>query len=183
MNKIRCSWVSDDPVYVDYHDHEWGVAVYDDHKLYEMFLLETFQAGLSWITILRKRKAFAEAFDHFDVTKIAQYDETKISALMNYPGIIHNRRKILSAVKNARIFISIQQEFGSFCEYIWRFTDHQIIFLNDREPVTCNEISDLVSRDLKQRGMSFVGSVTMYSYLEAIGVFNNHQSQCFLHQK
>lgn len=183
MNKNRCCWVSDDPLYIDYHDHEWGQAVYDDNKLYEMFLLETFQAGLSWITVLHKRAAFKEAFDNFDVKKIACYDDNKVTLLMNDPKIIRNRRKIRAAIKNAQIFIQIQAEFGSFCEYIWHFTDHQIIYLGNREPVTSNEISDQVSRDLKKRGMSFVGSVTMYSYLEAVGIFNNHQSQCFLHQK
>lgn len=183
MNKIRCPWVSDDPVYMDYHDHEWGKPVYDDQRLYEMFLLETFQAGLSWITILHKRQAFAEAFDHFDVEKIALYQEDKIDALMKNQGIIRNRRKIVAAVKNAQIFISIQKEFGSFCQYIWQFTDHQILYLKDRDPVTRNDISDQISADLKKRGMSFVGSVTIYSYLEAIGIFNNHHKQCYLHVK
>lgn len=183
MNKERCFWVSDDPVYIDYHDHEWGRPVYDDAKLYEMFLLETFQAGLSWITILHKRVAFKEAFDDFDVNKVADYDISKVNQLMNDPRIIRNRRKIMAAIKNAQIFLQIQKEFGSFCEYIWHFTDHQIIFCGDNQPVTHNEISDLISRDLKKRGMSFVGSVTIYSYLEAIGVFNNHQKHCFLYHK
>lgn len=183
MNKIRCPWVSDDPVYIDYHDHEWGKPVYDDHKLYEMFLLETFQAGLSWITILHKRQAFAKAFDHFDVERIALYQEDKINALMADQGIIRNRRKITAAIKNAQIFISIQKEYGSFCQYIWQFTDHKIIYLKDRDLVVRNEISDQISADLKKRGMSFVGSVTIYSYLEAVGIFNNHHKQCYLHIK
>ncbi|MGN1183576.1 MAG: DNA-3-methyladenine glycosylase I [Faecalibacillus sp.] len=183
MNKNRCCWVSDDPVYIDYHDNEWGKPVYDDKKLYEMFLLETFQAGLSWITILHKRKYFREAFDQFDVYKIAHYDDEKIKELLNNKNIIRNRRKILAAIKNAGIFIKIQKEFGSFSHYIWSFTDNQIIYLKDNEQVVQNELSDTISKDLKKRGMSFVGSVTIYSYLEAIGVINNHQLQCYLHKK
>lgn len=183
MNRNRCCWVSDDPVYIDYHDNEWGKPVYDDKKLYEMFLLETFQAGLSWITILHKRKYFREAFDQFDVYKIAHYDDEKIKELLNNKNIIRNRRKILAAIKNAGIFIKIQKEFGSFSHYIWSFTDNQIIYLKDNEQVVQNELSDTISKDLKKRGMSFVGSVTIYSYLEAIGVINNHQLQCYLHKK
>lgn len=183
MCKNRCHWVNDDPVYIDYHDHEWGQPVYDDKKLYEMFLLETFQAGLSWITILRKRKYFKEAFDDFDVYKISCYDENKINELMNNKNIIRNQRKIKATIKNAQIFIEIQKEFGSFSKYIWKFTNNKIIYLKDKELVTKNELSDKVSQDLKKRGMSFVGSVTIYSYLEAIGILNNHQQQCYLHIK
>ena len=124
----RCSWVSDDPLYQEYHDHEWGKPVYDDQKLYEMFLLETFQAGLSWITILHKREAFKEAFDQFDVNKIAMYDDCKINELMNNPKIIRNSRKIKAAVKNAQIFIEIQKEYGSFSKYLWAYTNDKIIY-------------------------------------------------------
>lgn len=183
MCKQRCHWVSEDPIYKEYHDHEWGRPVYDDLKLYELFLLETFQAGLSWLTILRKRKYFEEAFDHFDVYKISCYKEDKINELMNNKNIIRNKRKILAAIKNAGIFIEIQKEFGSFSQYIWKFTNNKIIYLKDNEPVTTSELSDKISKDLKKRGMSFVGSVTIYSYLEAIGILNNHQKQCYLHVK
>ena len=183
MCKKRCHWVNADPVYIDYHDNEWGKPVYDDAKLYELFLLETFQAGLSWITILHKRKYFQEAFDHFDVYKISCYQEDKINELMDNKNIIRNKRKILAAIKNAGIFIEIQKEFGSFSQYIWKFTNHEIIYLKDHEPVTTSELSDMISKDLKKRGMSFVGSVTIYSYLEAIGILNNHQKQCYLHVK
>ena len=124
----RCSWVNVDPLYIDYHDHEWGKPVYDDQKLYEMFLLETFQAGLSWITILHKREAFKEAFDQFDVNKIAMYDDCKINELMNNPKIIRNSRKIKAAVKNAQIFIEIQKEYGSFSKYLWAYTNDKIIY-------------------------------------------------------
>ena len=142
----RCSWVSDDPLYQEYHDYEWGKPVYDDQKLYEMFLLETFQAGLSWITILHKREAFKEAFDDFDVFKVAYYDEKKVNELMN-----------------------------------WSYTNHKIIYLEDEELATTSPLSDKISKDLKKRGMSFVGSITIYSYLEAIGIYNHHQRNCFLH--
>ena len=158
----RCSWVNDDPLYIDYHDHEWGKPVYDDQKLYEMFLLETFQAGLSWITILHKREAFKEAFDQFDVNKIAMYDDCKINELMNNPKIIRNSRKIKAAVKNAQIFID------------------KIIY-EKKESETTSTLSDQISKDLKKKGMSFVGSITIYSYLEAIGIYNHHDRNCFLH--
>lgn len=177
----RCSWVSEDPLYQEYHDHEWGKPVYDDQKLYEMFLLETFQAGLSWITILHKRKAFKEAFDDFDVFKIAHYDEKKVKELMNNSEIIRNSRKIKAAIKNAQIFIEIQKEFGSFSNYLWSYTNHKIIYLEDEELATTSPLSDKISKDLKKRGMSFVGSITIYSYLEAIGIYNHHQRNCFLH--
>lgn len=183
MKKCRCDWVSDDPLYQNYHDFEWGRPVYDDAQLYEMFLLETFQAGLSWQTILRKRSFFKEAFDHFDVNKIAKYDDLKMNELMENPNIIRNRRKIQAAIKNAGIFIEIQKEYGSFSKYIWSYTDFQTIYLKDQKPVVRNELSDRISSDLKKRGMSFVGSITIYSYLEAIGILNNHQKQCYLHKK
>lgn len=177
----RCSWVSDDPLYQEYHDHEWGKPVYDDQKLYEMFLLETFQAGLSWITILHKREAFKEAFDDFDVFKVAYYDEKKVNELMNNSRIIRNSRKIKAAIKNAQIFIEIQKKFGSFSNYLWSYTNHKIIYLEDEKLATTSPLSDKISEDLKKRGMSFVGSITIYSYLEAIGIYNHHQRNCFLH--
>ena len=161
----RCSWVNDDPLYIDYHDHEWGKPVYDDQKLYEMFLLETFQAGLSWITILHKREAFKEAFDQFDVNKIAMYDDCKINELMNNPKIIRNSRKIKAAVKNAQIFIEIQKEYGSFSKYLWAYTNDKIIY-EKKENETTSTLSDQISKDLKKKGMSFVGSITIYSYLD-----------------
>ena len=169
----RCSWVDENStIYKDYHDHEWGKPVYDDEKLYEMFLLETFQAGLSWITILKKRESFKIAFDNFDVNKIARYDENKIEQLMENKDIIRNRRKIAAAIKNAKIFIEIQNEFGSFSNY-------QIIKNQDNMIKTASALSDEISKDLKKRKMSFVGSVTIYSYLQAVGIVNDHEKGCF----
>ena len=180
MEKKRCFWVDESsPVYVKYHDEEWGVPVYDDKKLYEMFLLETFQAGLSWITILRKRESFREAFDGFDVEKVACYGEEKVNSLMENTGIIRNRKKIEAAVKNSRAFLEIQREFGSFSEYLWGFTNKEVIINQDDNFPVKTELSDRVSKDLKKRGMAFVGSVTIYSYLQAIGVVNDHELSCF----
>lgn len=180
MDKIRCRWVDETyPVYVKYHDEEWGNPVYDDKKLFEMLLLETFQAGLSWLTILRKRENFREAFDGFSTEKIAAYGDERIQELMGNPGIIRNRKKIQAAVNNSRVFMEIQKEFGSFSKYLWNFTGGKIIMNhNDDFPVK-NQLSDQVSKDLKKRGMAFVGSVTIYSYLQAVGVVNDHQLSCF----
>lgn len=180
----RCTWVDEkSEIYKDYHDHEWGRPVYDDEKLYEMFLLETFQAGLSWITILKKREAFKEAFDQFDVKKIARYDETKVTALLNNEKIIRSKRKIAAAIKNAKIFMDIQNEFGSFSKYIWGFSNNQIIKNIDDNFKTTSKLSDEISNDLKKRGMSFVGSITIYSYLQAVGIVNDHELNCFCYNK
>ncbi|WP_278628358.1 DNA-3-methyladenine glycosylase I [Thomasclavelia cocleata] len=180
----RCSWVDEkSDIYKDYHDHEWGVPVYDDKKLYEMFLLETFQAGLSWITILKKREAFKIAFDNFDVIKIAKYDQRKIEELLNNKEIVRNKLKINAAIKNAKIFIEIQDEFGSFSKYLWGFNNHEIIKNADNIFKTTSKLSDDISNDLKKRGMSFVGSVTIYSYLQAVGIVNDHEIDCFCYNK
>ena len=179
----RCAWVPEhDQVYITYHDTEWGVPVFDEHKMCEMFFLETFQAGLSWITILKKREAFRKAFDDFDPALISSYDEQKIQSLMNDKGIIRCQRKIRSAVKNAGILVQIQKEAGSFCDYLWSFTNYQIIHNTDDQIKTRSELSDRLSQDLKKRGMSFVGSVTMYSFLEAVGIINDHHTECFRYQ-
>lgn len=180
MEKKRCYWVDEtSPLYIRYHDEEWGVPVYEDHKFYEMFLLETFQAGLSWITILKKREAFRKAFDDFCVEKVASYGEEKIEELMNNTDIIRNRRKITAAVKNASIFMEIQRLFGSFSNYLWGFTNGEIIINKDDSLPAKTELSDRVSQDLKKRGMTFAGSVTIYSYLQAVGVVNDHELSCF----
>nr|WP_314462407.1 DNA-3-methyladenine glycosylase I [uncultured Clostridium sp.] len=184
MDKKRCFWVDESsPIYVKYHDEEWGVPVYNDQKLYEMFLLETFQAGLSWITVLKKREAFREAFDGFNPEKVSSYKEEKLNELMGNPGIIRNRRKVESAVKNTRIFMEIQKEFGSFSNYLWGFTDGKIIVNQDDNFSVKTDLSDRISRDLKKRGMSFVGSVTIYSYLQAVGVVNDHELACICRQQ
>ncbi len=184
MEKKRCFWVDEkSPVYVKYHDEEWGVPVHDDKKLYEMLLLETFQAGLSWITVLRKREEFREAFDGFSAEKTASYGEDKIEELMQNPGLIRNRKKMEAAVKNAKVFLQIQEEFGSFSAYLWGFTNGEIILNQDDDFPVKTELSDRLSKDLKKRGMAFVGSVTMYSYLQAVGVINDHELSCFCRRR
>ena len=176
MSINRCSWAGDDETYIRYHDEEWGVPTHDDHELFEMLVLESFQAGLSWITILKKRENFRKAFDDFDVEKVASYDENKIEELRQDKGIIRHKGKIASAVNNARIFIEIQKEFGSFDNYIWGFTNGEII---KAEFLTESELSRSISKDLKKRGMKFVGPTIIYSYLESIGIIDNHQKNCF----
>ena len=174
----RCFWVNmDNPLYVDYHDNEWGVPKYDDYELYELLILEMFQAGLSWETILNKRDNFRKAFDNFDWNKIVNYDEDKINELMQDKGIIRNRRKIEATINNTKIFMDIQKEYGSFAKYIWSFTNNQVIITDSK--VVSNELSDIISKELRKRGMKFVGTVIVYSYLQAIGVINSHEPVCF----
>ncbi|WP_071442903.1 DNA-3-methyladenine glycosylase I [Traorella massiliensis] len=180
----RCKWVDEtNELYVKYHDTEWGIPSYDDHYLFEMLLLESFQAGLSWITILKKREAFREAFDNFDVIKVSQYDETKILSLMSNQKIVRNQLKIRATVNNAKIFIKIQQEFGSFSNYIWSFTDGKIIYNENDELPTTSSLSDQISADLKKRGMKFVGSTIIYSYLQAMGIINDHETTCDFYKR
>ena len=175
----RCKWVNlKNEIYVKYHDEEWGVASYDDKYLFEMLILESFQAGLSWECVLNKRENFRKAFDDFDYTKIANYDENKIEKLRENPGIIRNRLKIASSIKNAKIFMEIQKEYGSFSKYIWHFTNGKRIINKDDKFKATSELSDEVSKDLQKRGMKFVGSTIMYSYLQAIGVINDHERNC-----
>ncbi|WP_458405801.1 DNA-3-methyladenine glycosylase I [Methanobrevibacter sp.] len=176
MTKKRCTWAGPDDVYIKYHDDEWGVPTHDDSELFEMLVLESFQAGLSWITILKKRENFKKAFDNFDVVKVANYDESKVEELRENSGIIRHKGKITSAISNAQIFIEIQKEFGSFDEYIWGFTDGEII---KAEYLTESDLSKRISKDLKKRGMKFVGPTIIYSYLESIGIIDNHQEHCF----
>jgi DNA-3-methyladenine glycosylase I len=176
MSENRCTWAGSDEVYMRYHDEEWGVPTHDDRELFEMLVLESFQAGLSWITILKKRENFRRAFDEFDVRKVADYDEAKVEELRLNEGIIRHKGKINAAVNNAQVFIEIQDEFGSFDEYIWGFTDGEII---KAEFLTESELSKHISKDLKKRGMKFVGPTIIYSYLESIGVIDNHQEGCF----
>ena len=180
----RCKWVDlNSKLYIEYHDNEWGIPSYDDHYLFEMLVLESFQAGLSWITILKKREYFREAFDHFDYESISNYDETKIIELMNNQNIIRNRRKIEATINNSKIFINIQKEYGSFSNYIWKFTKGNVIKnMNDYLKVT-SPLSDEISSDLKSKGMKFVGSTIIYSYLQAIGIIDDHELDCFKHKK
>ncbi|MCD8115988.1 MAG: DNA-3-methyladenine glycosylase I [Oscillospiraceae bacterium] len=178
--KHRCSYVNmKNPFYIHYHDEEWGVPEHSDQKLYELLILESFQAGLSWECILNKRENFRAAFDEFDISKVCAYDEVKCSELLNNPGIVRNRLKITAAIRNSIIFREIQHEFGSFNAYIWGFTNGKTI-VEDYHTRTTSPLSDAVSSDLMNRGMKFVGSTIIYSYLQAIGVLNAHGEECDL---
>ena len=182
MNKERCAWSGKDPLYMAYHDEEWGVPVYDDKTLFEFLILETFQAGLSWITILRKRENFRKAFDNFDYKKIANYDQIKIDSLLQDSGIIRNKLKVHSAVSNAIAFQKIQQEFGSFSSYIWEFVDGKPVqnkFRTMSEVPANTPLSDSISKDLKKRGFKFVGSTVIYAHMQATGMVNDHLVGCF----
>jgi DNA-3-methyladenine glycosylase I len=181
-NKTRCSWCEKDDLYRDYHDNEWGNPVYEDDKLFEFLVLETFQAGLSWYTILKKRDNFRKAFDQFNYKKIAQYGDAEIERLIQDAGIIRNGLKIKGTITNAIAFMEIQEEFGSFSNYIWGFTDGKPI---DNNPKTLkdvpavNEISDALSKDLKKRGFKFVGSTVVYAHMQATGMVNDHVEECW----
>ncbi len=180
--KTRCSWCGTDPLYIKYHDEEWGVPVKDDKTIFEFLLLETFQAGLSWITILRKRENFREAFDNFDYKKISKYDQSKIDSLLQNTGIIRNKLKVYSAVTNALAFMEVQKEFGSFSNYIWGFVNHQPLknVWETHTSVPANTLeSDALSKDLKKRGFKFVGSTVMYAHMQATGMVNDHIEGCF----
>ena len=180
--KNRCGWCQGDSLYEAYHDQEWGVPVYDDATLFEFLILETFQAGLSWITILRKRENFRVAFDAFDYKKIANYKQDKLDALMQDAGIIRNKLKINATVTNAQLFMKIQEEFGSFSNYIWGFVAGKPIknnVINYKEVPPTTTISDALSKDLKKRGFKFVGSTVMYAHMQATGMVNDHEVGCF----
>lgn len=176
--KVRCPWANPkNPAYLHYHDFEWGVPVHDDHTLFEMLILEGFQAGLSWECILNKRQAFRAAFDGFDVKTVARYGQEKLEALAQDPGIVRNRRKIAAAVTNARAFLDIQAQFGSFDRYLWQWTNGKVV----RETgLATSPLSDAISKDLQKRGMKFVGSTIIYAYLQAVGVIDSHEPGCFL---
>lgn len=176
---MRCKWVNiNNDLYIKYHDNEWGVPSYDDRYLFEMLILESFQAGLSWECILNKREAFRKCYDNFDCLKVSQYDDKKIDELLNNPLIIRNKLKILASINNAKIFINIQKEWNTFSDYIWHFTNYKQIINNDDLIKTTSELSDKISKDLINRGMKFVGSTIIYSYLQAIGVINDHELKC-----
>lgn len=182
----RCSWCGDDPLYQQYHDSEWGVPCRDDKKLFEFVILEGAQAGLSWITVLRKREAYRSAFADFDVQRVAVFDEQDIERLINDAGIVRNRLKIASAISNAHLFIDIQKEFGSFSNYFWGYVDNQPI-VNRWEkhsdiPAT-TELSDLIAKDMKKRGFKFFGSTICYAHMQAMGLVNDHTLDCFRHSQ
>lgn len=175
----RCKWCNlKNPLYVKYHDEEWGIASYDDAYLFEMLVLESFQAGLSWECILNKRESFRGSFNQFDVNKIAEYNQEKINELINDKNIVRNKLKIMSTINNAKIFIEIQKEYGTFSKYIWSFTEGKIIKNKDDVFYTTSKLSDIISKDLQKRGMKFVGSTIIYSYLQAIGIINDHEVNC-----
>ena len=180
--KIRCGWCTSNDLYKKYHDEEWGVPVYEDQKLFEFLILETFQAGLSWITILKKRENFKLAFDEFDYKKVALYSEDKIQELLQDAGIIRNQLKIRAAVSNATAFIKVQEKFGSFSKYIWKFTNGQPIQNNRqsfKEVPTATPLSDEISKDLKKRGFKFVGSTVIYAHMQATGMVDDHVADCW----
>lgn len=183
--QTRCEWAGTDPIYIAYHDTEWGVPVWDDRKLFEFLILEGAQAGLSWLTILKRREGYRNAFSQFDPQKVARYTETKIQKLMQDTGIIRNQAKIRAAVSNAEAFLKVQEAFGSFAEYSWRFVDGKPI-INRRKtvkdlPPTSPE-SDAFSKDLKQRGFKFVGSTILYAHMQAVGMINDHVVDCFRYE-
>jgi DNA-3-methyladenine glycosylase I len=180
--KHRCGWCVGDPLYEAYHDKEWGVPVYDDETIFEFLILETFQAGLSWITILRKRENFRKAFDNFDYKKIATYKQDKIESLLLDAGIIRNKLKIYATITNAQAFMKVQKEFGSFSNYIWNFVDGKPIkntLKHYKEAPPTTAISDVLSKDLKKRGFKFVGSTVVYAHMQATGMVNDHEVGCF----
>lgn len=180
----RCKWVNlKNKIYVDYHDNEWGNIQHDERYLFEMLILEGFQAGLSWECVLNKREDFRKAFDNFNYVKMSRYDTNKINELLNNPNIIRNKLKINAAIINAKMFIEIQKEFGSFDKYIWSFTNNKAIKNMDDNLKTTSELSDTISKDLRKRGMKFVGSTIIYSYLQAVGIINDHELKCYLYNK
>jgi len=183
---IRCAWAEESPLFYDYHDNEWGRPVHDDRHLFEMLILEGAQAGLSWLTILKKREAYRMAFDKFDYEKVARYDDKKIEELMQNEGIVRNRLKINATVTNAKLFLDIQKKYGSFGKFIWEYVDHKPIIGHweklDDVPAT-TQISDKISKDLKKIGFKFVGSTIIYAFMQATGMVNDHTTDCFVYKE
>jgi len=182
----RCEWCTSDPGYMKYHDEEWGVPVHDDHKLFEMITLEGAQAGLSWLTILKRRAGYRKAFHDFDPEKVVKFDDKKVNELMNDTGIIRNKLKINSTISNAYAFISIQKEYGSFDSYIWSFTNGNTIinkWKSLKEIPASTSLSDKISKDLKQRGFKFMGTTICYAFIQAVGIVNDHTRKCFRYQR
>ncbi|MEJ2512639.1 MAG: DNA-3-methyladenine glycosylase I [Anaerolineales bacterium] len=182
----RCEWAGSDPLYIQYHDQDWGVPVHDDRTLFEFLVLEGAQAGLSWITILRRRENYRQAFDNFDPQKVARYNPAKIERLLQDPGIIRNKLKVNSAVQNAQAFLRIQEEFGSFNQYIWEFVDHRPIintWTQMNQIPASTPLSETISKDLKQRGFNFVGPTIVYAHMQATGMVNDHVVSCFRYKQ
>lgn len=183
MEVVRCAWCEKDDLYRNYHDQEWGKPIYDDETIFEFLILESFQAGLSWYTILAKRENFRAAFDQFDYQKIAQYSEEKVEELIQNAGIIRNRLKILATINNAQKFMEVQKEFGSFSKYIWGFVNHEPIINRPKtlkEVPATTEISDALAKDLKKRGFKFMGSTVVYAHMQATGMVNDHVEDCWI---
>lgn len=179
---MRCKWVNlNNPIYIKYHDEEWGIPSYDDNYIFEMLVLEVFQAGLTWECVLNKRENFRKAFDNFDYNKIAKYDPKKINNLLNNKDIIRNKLKIKSTINNAKVFIKIKKEYNTFSNYIWHFSKNKIIY--NQGKITTNYLSNEISKDLKERGMTFVGSTIIYAFLQAIGIINDHEKTCDYRKK
>ncbi len=186
MTVQRCAWSTSDPIYIAYHDEEWGVPIHDDNTLFEFLTLEGAQAGLSWITILRKRETYREVFDGFDPAVVAEYDEAKVAELMANAGIVRNRRKILSAISNARCFLAVQAEHGSFNDYIWSFVDGKPIHNKWRameQIPALTPLSEKISKDLHKRGFRFIGPTIIYAHMQATGMVNDHLTSCFRHRE
>ena len=184
--KTRCRWCNDDPVYVSYHDEEWGVPIHDDRLLFEFLILEGAQAGLSWLTILKKRENYRKAFDHFDVKRVARYGQADMDRLLHDAGIVRNRLKIEAAIKNARGVLAIQKEFGTFDAYVWGYVQGvplQNCWKQMGDIPTKTAVSDQMSRDLKKRGFNFVGTTICYSFMQAVGLVNDHSEDCFRHRE
>ena len=187
MQKKRCGWVQNAPeIYIKYHDEDWGVPIFDDTKLFELLILEGAQAGLSWLTVLKKRDNYRLAFESFDFEKVALYDEDKVQELLSNSGIIRNKLKVRSAIRNAKVFITIRAEFGSFSDYIWGFVDHKPIincFESMSDIPAKTELSDKISKDIKKRGMNFVGSTIIYAFMQSMGMVNDHEISCFRYRQ
>jgi len=184
--KVRCPWAEESPIFYDYHDNEWGRPVHDDTKLFEMLTLEGAQAGLSWLTVLKKRESYRKAFDGFDPKKVALYDDTKIQELLSNEGIIRNRLKVNAAVTNAKLFLDIVEEYGSFDKFIWGYVDYKPIqncLVNNEDYPTTTAISDKISKDLKKRGFKFVGATIIYAFMQAAGLVNDHLVHCSVHDE
>lgn len=180
----RCDWCGDDPLYIKYHDEEWGVPVHDDKIHFEFLVLESAQAGLSWITVLKKRENYRKAYDGFDPAKVAKYDDSKVEELLSNTGVIRNRKKIEASINNAKCFLEIQKEFGSFDRYIWGFVDNKPVknsWGDISEVPATSELSDTVSKELRKRGFKFLGSTIIYAYLQATGLINDHLVGCIKH--
>lgn len=184
MELVRCPWPGTDPLYVAYHDREWGVPVHDDRQLFEMLVLDGAQAGLSWLTILRKREAYRRAFAGFDPARVARFSQARVEALLRNPGIVRNRLKVASAVTNARAFLDVQREFGSFDAYVWQFVGNAPVknaWERTSDVPARTEVSDAMSRDLRKRGFTFAGSTICYAFMQAAGMVNDHLVSCFRH--